>query len=54
MVTSKMELLPLSKDGHVVKFDIPIDTTEGIVFAMCAKRTEVNAVVVNIPTNNKH
>ncbi len=43
--------ITLSKDGHVVKFDIPIDTPEGIVFAMCAKRTEVSAVAVNTTLN---
>ena len=39
--------IALTKDGHTVKFDIPIDTPEGIVFAMCAKRTEVGAAAVN-------
>lgn len=47
----KLNGIALSKDGHVVKFDIPIDTPEGIVFAMCAKRTEVSAVAVNAPMN---
>jgi hypothetical protein len=39
--------ITLSKEEQVVKFDIPIDTPEGIVFAMCARRTEVGAIAIN-------
>jgi hypothetical protein len=48
--------ITLSKDGLFVKFDIPIDTPEGVVYAMCAKRTEVGAasVSVTMPIEKAH
>jgi hypothetical protein len=41
----------LSKDQHTLKFDIPIDTPEGVVFAMYAKRTEVGSAAVSTTMN---
>jgi hypothetical protein len=47
----EMKGITLTKEQYALRFDIPIDTLEGIVFAMYARRTEAGSEAVSLTMN---